>query len=497
MSTKKQIGLFSLIMMIFTTVFGFANSPVAFYQMGYASIFWYVVAAIVFFLPIAMMIAEYGSALPKAEGGIYSWLEAGGSKRVAFIGTFIWMSAWIVWMVSTASKVWIPLSTLISGSDQTQTWSFLGLSATQFVGVLAILWVIFVTVTASHGVDKIAKVGTFGGTMVSILTVLFVVISIVTWIAQHGIVLQPIHGVSSFFKSPNPKFQTTVTTLSFVIYAIFAYGGLESIGTLMNSIKNPKKTFPTAMVISMIVITVLYAIMIFMWGISTNWQKVLGGKEVNLGNISYVMMSNAGVVMGNALGLSHGASLAIGSFMARFTGLGMFFAYVGSFFVMIYSPVKALILGSDSRLWPKRVTTLNKHGMPAFAMGIQCVVICLIIFGVAFGGSGAQDFYQILTNMANVTNSMPYLFIAGAFPFFKKRTDLARPFVFFKTQTSTNIVSIFVCLIVAFGIIFTCIAPIISGDWQTAFWTIFGPVFFGAVAWIFYDVQARRHHLDD
>ena len=355
MSTKKQIGLFSLIMMIFTTVFGFANSPVAFYQMGYASILWYVVAAIVFFLPIAMMIAEYGSALPKAEGGIYSWLEAGGSKRVAFIGTFIWMSAWIVWMVSTASKVWIPLSTLISGSDQTQKWSFLGMSATQFVGVLAILWVIFVTITASHGVDKIAKVGTFGGTMVSILTVLFVLISIVTWIAQHGVVLQPIHGVSSFFKSPNPNFQSTITTLSFVIYAIFAYGGLESIGTLMDSIKDPKKTFPKAMVISMIVITVLYAIMIFMWGISTNWQKVLGGKEVNLGNISYVMMSNAGVVMGNALGLSHGASLAIGSFMARFTGLGMFFAYVGSFFVMIYSPVKALILGSDPRLWPKRV----------------------------------------------------------------------------------------------------------------------------------------------
>lgn len=35
---NKKIGLFSLIMMIFSSIFGFANMPVAFLQMGYASI---------------------------------------------------------------------------------------------------------------------------------------------------------------------------------------------------------------------------------------------------------------------------------------------------------------------------------------------------------------------------------------------------------------------------------------------------------------------------
>ena len=60
MSNKKQIGLASLVLMVFTTVFGFANGPVAYYQMGYASIFWYIIAAIFFFLPAALMIAEYG-----------------------------------------------------------------------------------------------------------------------------------------------------------------------------------------------------------------------------------------------------------------------------------------------------------------------------------------------------------------------------------------------------------------------------------------------------
>ena len=71
----RKIRLLSLIMMIFSTVFGFANSTVAYEQMGYAAIIWYVFAALFFFLPVALMIAEYGSALKSAQGGIYSWLE--------------------------------------------------------------------------------------------------------------------------------------------------------------------------------------------------------------------------------------------------------------------------------------------------------------------------------------------------------------------------------------------------------------------------------------
>lgn len=45
----KKLTLKSLILMIFTLVFGFTNIPRAFYLMGYASVFWYILAAITFF----------------------------------------------------------------------------------------------------------------------------------------------------------------------------------------------------------------------------------------------------------------------------------------------------------------------------------------------------------------------------------------------------------------------------------------------------------------
>lgn len=66
-----QIGLSALVLMIFSSIFGFSNSLTAFYQMGYASIIWYIVTAVLFFLPSALMFAEYGASFKAAKGGIF------------------------------------------------------------------------------------------------------------------------------------------------------------------------------------------------------------------------------------------------------------------------------------------------------------------------------------------------------------------------------------------------------------------------------------------
>ena len=164
---SKKIGLFSLIMMIFSSIFGFTNMPVAFLQMGYASIIWYIFAAIFFFLPVSMMLAEYGSTFKDEHGGIYAWLSNTIGEKLAFIGTFIWLSSWIVWLINISSKVFIPFSALLFGKDMTQTWAFGPFSATQVVGILAILWIIFVTFFASRGADVISKVSSIGGAFVT------------------------------------------------------------------------------------------------------------------------------------------------------------------------------------------------------------------------------------------------------------------------------------------------------------------------------------------
>ena len=87
--------------------------------MGYSAIPWYILCALLFFIPYAFMMAEYGSAFRKETGGIYSWMEKSIGAKYAFIGTFMWYASYIIWMVNVASSIWIPLSTAISGFDKT------------------------------------------------------------------------------------------------------------------------------------------------------------------------------------------------------------------------------------------------------------------------------------------------------------------------------------------------------------------------------------------
>ena len=435
---QKKIGLFSLIMMIFSSIFGFANMPVAFLQMGYASIPWFIFAALLFFLPVSMMIAEYGAAFKDDHGGMYTWLKESIGEKWAFIGTFIWLSSWIVWLLSISSKVFIPFSALIFGKDM-----------------------IFV----------------------------FIIGSIVTLIAGHGHLSQELT-TSSLFVSPNPAFQTPIATLSFVVYAIFAYAGMEALGGIIDSVKDPEKTFPKGMMISSLLIAAGYSVMVLLWGISVNWNEVLNSKSVNLGNITYVMMGHLGYYLGQTLGLSNSTSLLLQSIFIRFVGLGMFLAYVGSFFILIYSPIKSFILGSK-HLWSEKMTKLNKVGVPAHAMWMQAILVCVLIFLISFGGGEAKTFYTILTDMSNVATSFPYLFLIAAFPLFKKKYKNL-PFEVFKNKGFTNLIVAISFLIVLFGIIFTCVEPFLQGDWVTGFWTVIGPIFFGSLAYAIYAKAERK-----
>lgn len=86
-----------------------------------------------------------GLGVPERRGRHLFVDEQQRRPRYAFIGTFMWFSSYVVWMVSTAAKVWVPFSTFLFGADKTQVWSLAGLSSTQVVGILAVCWMVMVT----------------------------------------------------------------------------------------------------------------------------------------------------------------------------------------------------------------------------------------------------------------------------------------------------------------------------------------------------------------
>ena len=485
----KKMSLIGLILMIFTSVFGFANSPSAFYLMGYSAMPFYLFSALFFFIPFALMMAEMGSAYRKEEGGIYSWMNRSVGPRFAFIGTFMWFSSYVVWMVSTAAKIWVPFSTFLFGADKTQSWAFAGLTSTQTVGVLAACWMVLVTLVAAKGINKIAKITAVGGIAVMCLNLVLLLVSGAILLLNGGHFAQPL----DFTASPNPGYQSGLAMLSFVVFAIFAYGGIEAVGGLVDKTEKPEKNFAKGIIIAALVISIGYSLAIVLWGVSANWQQVLSNHSTNLGNITYVLMTSLGATLGQALHLSPQAAALTGVWFARITGLSMFLAYTGAFFTLSYSPLKAIIQGTPKALWPTMMTKVNANGMPANAMWLQCLLVSLFILLVSFGGDTASAFYNKLTLMANVSMTLPYLFLAIAFPFFKAQAELDRPFVMFKSRISTLLATTIVVLVVAFANIFTVIQPVMdSGDWNSTLWMVGGPIFFSLLALGIYENYRQR-----
>lgn len=489
---KSKITLPSLVLLIFSSIFGFNNSLTAYYQMGYFSIIWYLISAVLFFLPSAMIFAEYGATFKDAKGGIYSWLKGSVSDRTSFVGTFIWLAAWVIWLVSSTQFFFVAVSTLIFGHDTTTSWHIGSLSSTQTLGILEILFMIVVTFCAARGVDKISFINNIGGIFTLAIAIGFPVISLLVFFLNHGQLAQPLN-LHTLTHSPNPAFQTPVALVSFMIYALFAYGGLETSAGVIDSVEKPEKTFPRALIIAMIVMTILYSFNILMCGVAANWMSKLGAKDVNLGNVEYVLINNLGYTLGQDLGLSASGCSMLSSIIAHFAGLADVLSGIAAAILMVYSPIKSFIMGCDPKMLPKSLVKLNKHDMPERAMWIQAAVVSVIIFFISFGGNAASQFYTILMDMMNVSSTTPYLFLIGAFPFFKRKKNLDRPFVFFKSTTTATVVSIVVWIIVAIGIIFTCIEPLFTGDLMTSFWTILGPVLFGIVALIYFEVKTRQN----
>ncbi len=478
---KKKLSLVALILMIFTSVYGFNNMPRSFYLMGYGAIPFYIVSAIIFFVPFAFMIAEYGSAFKDEKGGIFSWMEKSVNTKYAFVATFMWYTSYVIWLVNISSGIMVPVSNAIFGTDTTATWSLFGLNGTQTLGILGVIFILVVTFFSSKGLDKIKVVSTIGGIACMGLNVLLIGGALIVWIGNGGKLAQNLPSFSQILQSPNPAFGSTISILAFVVYALFAFGGTEAVGGLVDQTENPEKNFGKGLTIAAFIIAIGYAIGIFCVGVFTNWDATLSSEAVHKGNASYVIMNNLGYQIGKVFGASEAGCIQVGNGIARFMGISILCSLAGAVFTLIYAPLKQLIEGSPKGLLPEKFCKIE-DGMPKNAMKVQCVIVVVMVLLIAMGGDAASKFFDILVAMTNVAMTLPYLFISGAFIAFKRNKNIEKSFVVFKNDKVAVIFTVLVTFTVAFANFFTIIEPAINGDLKTTIWSIVGPVLFTVVA---------------
>lgn len=282
---------------------------------------------------------------------------------------------------------------------------------------------------------------------------------------------------------------------------MFAYGGLEATSGFLDRMKHPRKQFPKAMMITAASMVCLYVFGIFICGLATNWAHVFKNPKVDLYNNAFYMMANAGDSLAKALGWSPATGAMIGRSLVRLLSIGALIPTLGLVAVVSYSPIKGLIAGSSKDLWPKKISTFNKHDMPSVALWIECAVIAGALVLVALTGKTGQEFYQIIVDMNNIAVIAPYTFIAIAFVAFKKRKDIERPIEFLHSMKSVYFTVGVLVVAMALATLFNLILPITQHQYAVAFWTFAGPVLFFIISTIMYHLgimhRARRMVADN
>ena len=94
--------------------------------------------------------------------------------------------------------------------------------------------------------------------------------------------------------------------------------------------------------------------------------------------------------------------------------------------------------------------------------------------------------------MTNVAMTIPYLFISIAFISFKRKDEIKKPFVIYKSKTVAVVVAYIVTAVVGFANVFSIVEPLTTGDYDKTLWMMAGPVFFSIVAIVLYSLYERK-----
>jgi glutamate:GABA antiporter len=209
---------------------------------GTSSITLWFLAALLFFVPTAFVIAELSTRFPQ-EGGLYAWSKDAFGEFHGFV------AGWTYWIYTLfyfpallfASASMAAYIGGIGYAPLAQNRSFL--LAGSFVLFFVAVFMNIIGLRIGKWLQNAGAVGTF------VPLVMLIVAAACVWY-RHGSVTQ--------FTWSNIQPHWNWDTVNFWPQIAFAFGGLELVSSMSEEVKNPRKTFPRAILGSGIVIAVIY-----------------------------------------------------------------------------------------------------------------------------------------------------------------------------------------------------------------------------------------------
>lgn len=485
----KQISQLKLVLMITTTVFSFTSMSEAFFLKGYSAIPWFIISALAYFIPYCFIMSDLTSVYQDKAGGVYSWLKETTSKRIAFIAVFLWYSSYFIWMISLYMKTWIPLSIILFGKDYINQVTVFGMPTVWIIGLLSIIMIMIISTVSLGGFQKVAKISVFSGKCMLVLMGTMVVGSLICLVMNGGH-FQEGFAPQEFFTSRG-SYQTPMENLSFFIFGITAFGGLDTVASMVNNTGKQRKKFGRLIMISAVSIIVMYMVGMFMWGASINLDQFAHSEQFHLGNIMYGLMGQLSLNVCHLLHVDPEMTKLVYQIFIRLTALTLYTAYLGLLSVNSFTPLRSLIEGMRDNQFKFKAMQVDEQGISHKAVLYQGIALSIFVLLISLSQHYVANLYNQLTLMTNISRSIPYLLVALAYPAFRKLYHQEELHSMIRTKRGVYTCSILVVVSVALSIFFTVYEKVTAAEYQNAFLLVIGPIVFALFAYVLFNLARK------
>ncbi|MEU2516748.1 APC family permease [Streptomyces syringium] len=359
---QQFISWVTLAMMTTASVANLRPSPsMALY--GLAAVFLYLVPAVVFLLPTALVSAELASGW---TGGVYRWVSEGLSKPLGFLAVWCQFAMTIAYYPSLLAYV---ASTFAYVIDPRLADNGLYIA----VVIVVIYWAgVFVSSRGTKAVAGLAGMGLVIGTLIP--GVVLVVLGLV-FLAQGNPSAAPMD--SGHFLPP----WTGLASLVLIVGNFLSYAGMEMNGVHVASLREPGKQFPR----SVFAATGLVLLIFILPALAISW--VMPGEDLSL---------TAGVMQAFQGFFDH---FGVG-WLTKVVGVLLVAAALGGMLTWLAGPAKGLLMVSRQEGYlPPVLQKLNRRGVPRNIMVAQGGLTTLIALLYAFipDVSSAYWIFSVIT----------------------------------------------------------------------------------------------------
>jgi glutamate:GABA antiporter len=374
---KTFISWTSLSMMTVGAI-GYLGSAPALSIYGFASVFLYVLPAIMFLLPASLVSAELASGW---QGGVYNWVREGISAPMGFLA---------VWCQFAQTVFYYP--TLLAYVAGTLAYVINPSLANNGVFTAVIIVVLFwgSVLVSSRGPGMVAKLSSSGTLIGTLIPGALLVVFGVIYLLQGNQSAAPMNAHHIL-----PAW-TGLASVVLIVNSFFTYAGVEVNAVHVDELRNPGREFPRAMFVASALVLIIF---IFPT-LAISW--VIPSQTISL---------TAGVMQAFDALLKH---LHLG-FALPVIALALAIGALGGMIAWLDGPSEGLLkIGREQGYLPLYFQKVNDKGIQLHILFAQGVVITIIGFLYALIPT-VNSAYWIFAAMATQVYLIMYvlMFIAA------------------------------------------------------------------------------------